>query len=1055
MGDRAIREQAGRVERAPRGPFGSRTGGVFVFDGFELDGDRFELRRHGARVPVQPKPLALLLYLARHHDRLVPRDELVGHLWPDVVVSDDALFHAVKMAREAVGDRGSRQRVIETVRGVGFRFVAPLAERSGRAAWAPTPAPGERTLPPLVGREPLLGRLLAALDATTGGRGRIVLLEGEAGVGKTRLLDAVGDAARSRGLRVLRGGCRKDGGPAFAPWSQVLEDLLTASSDAELALLADPGVGPWIAALVPIVLERIPTLAPPPADERGAESRWRQFAAVSRVLAAAAKSQPLVVLLDDLHWADAASLRLVEHLVPELHGHAILLVGAHRDERAAPSALLSVLEGEMARHGAGEALRVERLSQEQVASLLVALLGATPAPSLAEAVYARTSGNPFFVVEMVHDLAPRLADAPSGVAFVLACVPEAVRQVVKGRLARLPERTRDVLALAAVSGGEFEVSLVQRAARHGSSAVLDALEEALGVRLLEEVPGAAGRLRFAHALIQDAIASEFAGLRRARLHLALGEALEAQQGGDAAPSAAALAHHFFEAAALGTGERAARWSIRAGDEAMQRLAYEEAASHYERAVSLVDPETLAPEARFELLFALGRARHFGLGDFVRARESFRAAATVARELGDPGRLAETALAYAAIPQSSVTEVEAECCSVLEEALAAQPAGAVVSRARLLARLAAFLASEPRRQAEAVELATQALAAARSAGDDHAILETLLPLNRALRLQGMSAPERRLAVSAESTALGAATGDAALETLAHGQRVATLLELGRGAEVDAEIDRYAALAGRLRMPALYWIVPVLRAMQQLLRGELDQVERTALATLPLAARVPDSVAPGVLAVLLFVLRREQGRLAEVEVPMRGLIERYPAHPGPRAWLAFLLAEGGRTAEARRELEGLARQGLACLAGTEGWRPCLAMLGEACLALGDVERAAELYTELTPAREHCLVLGDGILCLGPAARVLGGLAALLSRWDDAEAHFARARALCESLGSPPWAARTRLDHARALARRGRPEDRTRAAILLREAGRAAAELGLPRLAEEVRAAESSAG
>ncbi len=1049
MENGAIREAAGRVEHAPSGSFGSRGSTIFVFGSHELDGDRFELRRQGARVPVQPKPLALLLYLARHHHRLVPRGELVAHLWPDVVVSDDALFHAVKMAREAVGDRGSRQCVIES-----FRFVAPLAERGDRTARAPTPPPGERPPPRLVGREPLLAQLLAALDATAGGRGRIVLLEGEAGVGKTRLLDAVGDAARSRGLHVVRGGCRKAGGPALAPWSQVLEDLLVASSDTELALLADPAVGPWVAALVPILLERIPTLAA--ADDRGAESRWRQFAAVSRVLAAGARSQPLVVLLDDLHWADAASLRLVEHLVPELHGHAILLVGAHRDERAAPSALLSVLRGEMARHGAGEALRVERLSPEDVGRLLAALLGATPAPSLAEAVYKRTSGNPFFVVEMARELAPRLADGPSGVAFVLDRVPEAVRQVVNGRLARLSARTRDVLALAAVSGGEFEVSLVQRAAAHGRSDVLDALEEALGARFLEEVPGAAGRLRFAHALIHDAIASELAGLRRARLHLALGEALEAQKGGDAAPSAAALAHHFCEAAALGAGERAARWSIHAGDAAMQRLAYEEAASHYERAVSLVDPETLAPVARFELLFALGRGRHFGLGDFVRARESFRAAAAVARELGDPGRLAETALAYAAIPQSSVTEVEAACCSVLEEALAAQPVDAVVSRARLLARLAAFLASEPRRQAEAVDLATQALAAARSAGDDHAVLEALLPLNRALRLQGTSAPERRLALSAESTALAAEMDDAVLETLAHGQRVATLLELGRGAEVDAEIDRYAALAGRLRMPALYWIVPVLRAMQQLLRGELDRVERTALGALPIAARVPDSVAPGVLAVLLFALRREQGRLAEGEVPMRGLVERYPAHPGPRAWLALLLAETGRSADARRELDGVARQeGFAALAGTEGWRPCLGMLGEACLALGDVERAAELYAELLPARDHCLVLGDGILCLGPAARVLGGLAALLSRWRDAEAHFACARALCESLGSPTWAARTCLDHARALSRRGRPEDRTRAGDLLREAGRAAAALGMPRLAEETRAAERSAG
>jgi tetratricopeptide (TPR) repeat protein len=636
-------------------------------------------------------------------------------------------------------------------------------------------------------------------------------------------------------------------------------------------------------------------------------------------------------------------------------------------------------------------------------------------------------------------------------------VPDAVRQVVSGRLARLTKRTRDVLALAAVAGAEFEMSLVERAAPHAPGQVLDALEEALDARLLEEVPRTVGRLRFVHALIHDAISADLAGLRRARLHLALGEALEAQVPvqGDAAPPAAALAHHFGEAVALGAGERAARWSILAGDAAMRRVAYEEAASHYERAVSLVDPEALPPAARFGLLFALGRARHFGLGDHVRARESFRAAAAAARQLGDPERLAETALAYAAIPQSSVTQVEHDCCSVLEEALAAQPEDAVVPRTRLLARLAAFLASEPRRQAEAVELATQALAAARSAGDDHAVLETLLPLNRALRLQGTTPPERRLAVNAESTALAAALGDPVFETVAHGQRIATLLELGRGAEVDAEVERYAALSGRLRMPALHWIVPVLRAMQQLLRGELDRVETTALGALPIATRVPGSVAPGVLAVLLFVLRREQGRLAEVEAAMRGLVESYPEHPGPRAWLALLFAEGDRIDDARRELEGLVPAALGALAGTEGWRACLGMLGEVCLAVGDVGRAALLHAELHPAREHCLVVGDGILCLGPAARVLGGLSALLGRWEESEAHFARARELCDSLGSPPWAARTRLDHARALGRRGRAEDRSRAAGLLREAACSAAALGMRRLAEEVRLAEASIG
>src|SRR5262245_44840882 len=210
---------------------------ILRFGEHELDAALFELRRGGKRVPVQPKPLALLLYLARHRDRLVTREELVAHLWPDTVLGDDALFHALKMARAAVGDRGRHQSVIETVRGVGFRFVAPVAGSPPGSLRRSVPrgraGKGEAALP-LLGRDALLARVRAALVETSRGRGRFLLLSGESGVGKTRMLDAVADAAREHGVRLARGGCREAGGPAFAPWSQALESLFTATSDAEL-----------------------------------------------------------------------------------------------------------------------------------------------------------------------------------------------------------------------------------------------------------------------------------------------------------------------------------------------------------------------------------------------------------------------------------------------------------------------------------------------------------------------------------------------------------------------------------------------------------------------------------------------------------------------------------------------------------------------------------------------------------------------------------------------------------------------------------------------------
>ena len=1040
----------------------ARDAALYAFGEYELDALRFELRRRGVRVPVQPKPLALLLHLVARRERLVPREELVAQLWPDVVVSEDALFHALKMAREAVGDGGRRQQVIETVRGVGFRFVAPVeVRRIEPTRTAARTAPRPLGIPPLVGRGALLAALAAALDdAVASRRGRFVLLEGEAGIGKTRLLEAFAEAARSRGAQVALAACRQAGGPVLGPWSQLLEQLLAAASDASLAALAQGESGAWLGRIVPALHERLPAAArSEPLDAAtDTESRWRLFGAVARLLGGLAESRGLVLLLDDLHWADVATLRLADHLLGELTTRPILIVGATRDERHAAPGALTELRGEAARLELGEVHRVERLGRVDVGALLDPLVGRPPSPALVDAVYERTDGNPFFVVQVGRELGTRVAASPDAGSEALAGVPPAVQQVVAGRLSRLGEPARELLALAAVAGGESELSLLQRAWPGAPDALLDGLEEARAARFLEDAPGGLGRVRFVHALIRDAVSAELPSVRRARLHRTLAETLEARlvheaeapgAASDADAPAAAIAHHYREAAPLGTSEAAARWSIRAGDAAMRRAAYEEAAAEYERGMALQDPARLEPRARFELLYALGRARHLGLGDYVRARESFLAASELAAKLGDPERQGEAALAYAAIPQSSAGAVEEPCLRVLEQALEAQPPGARSMRARILARLGAFLANEPRRQAEAVSLAERALAAAREAGDSRTRLEALLALQRALRLQGAASPERRLAVSDECEALAGEIGDPVLSAIVQGQRLAPLLELGRGPEADTVTDRFTELADATRVPVFAWLAPVLRASRAFLHGELGEVEETARSALPIAARVPGSVAPGVLAAVLHALRREQARLGELELPFRALVQQYEAVPGPRAWLAFLLVEAGKPEDAAREVVRLTERGLGAFVGTEGRRPSLALLAEACVALQDAEAGARLYTELAPAARHALVVGDGVLCLGPAARVLGRLAGLLRRWEEAEVHFQRALALCVSLASPVWDARTRLDRARVLLARGRAEDRDRARGLLREADVAARRFGLVRIAQEVAA------
>jgi eukaryotic-like serine/threonine-protein kinase len=434
-----------------------------------------------------------------------------------------------------------------------------------------------RVTTPFVGREAELAVLTADLDAALGGRGGVVLLAGEPGIGKTRLAEELAAAAAARGALALWGRCWEgEGAPAFWPWVQLVRAYVETGDPA--ALRQDMGAGAAdIAQVVPAVRVCLPDLPTPPPIEPEA-ARFRLFDSLAGFLRAAAARRPLLLILDDLHWADAPSLAMLRFVGRELEHAGPLILGIYRHtevDRTHP--LLGTL-ADLTRGQHHRRLLLGGLDQRDVASFVALVAGVEPSAELAAAVHQQTDGNPFFVTEVVRLLASqgRLAHTQASAPVLAAGLPEGVRAVVAERLGRLSDGCQRVLEVAAVLGRDVELRALQPASDLQQGRLLGLLEEAEAARVVAPVPGALGRWRFVHALVREVLYGSLPAGRRVALHGRVGQALEAVYAADPGPHLAELAHHFVEAAAGGEDMvgRAVRVATLAGRRALELLAWE-------------------------------------------------------------------------------------------------------------------------------------------------------------------------------------------------------------------------------------------------------------------------------------------------------------------------------------------------------------------------------------------------------------------------------------------------------------------------------------------------
>ncbi len=873
--------------------------------------------------------------------------------------------------------------------------------------WAPLPGAATELPAPLAGHgNAFVGRvqdraaLAAAWERAAAGDRQMLLIAGEPGIGKTRLISEVAAAAHRGGGTVLYGRCYEEALIPYQPFVEALagagHDLTGMVPDTESA-----GLPNFVGAL-----------------DGPHNDRYLLFEAVVGVLAELADRAPLLLAIDDLHWADKPSLMLLQYLTRSAQRLPLLVLGAYRETDLARDHPLSDMLAELRSERAYTRMVLRGLDGDELADLVADRAGHDAPHEFVAALHAETEGNPFFTEEVLIHLTESGALYQRDGRWVSDAraidelgIPEGVREVIGRRLSRLTPSAERVLTTAAVIGREFSIRLVQQVCGLGTDETLDALEEAATRRLVAEVKGDPDRYSFTHALIRQTLYDETSTARRLRTHQQAGEALEVLHADDLEPHLSALAFHFSQLAFGGDADKALDYCRRAAQQARGLMAYEEEATHLRRAIVVLEMVNRSGSAEeLELRLDLSDALSEATETTGQAREA-AAAIELARELDDDHLFSRAVAAHPIAMEGA----PANLIPLIEEALGR--ASSEPTRARLLVLLAYFQGfsaevSEARRDAtiaEAIETAHRPGAEAARPG--------------ALMLQWMEVSlspdleQRRANVAA----LDRLIGDGASWKGRFSQaRHSLMLCEGDLAGLRAEATMMIEASERdhhLRSFGLR-----LEVVLHLLQGRIDEAEALAARCYESGRAASAGFWLNQFGLHLFAIRREQGRLAEMEQPLRALLQRVGDEPfrGPAmgAGLALLLFEENRLDEARYQIDHLVAQGLyrRRVTGAIG----VANMGEVAAALGDTALCAELYDRLRPFDGQCVVVTGPAYVNGAVARYLGLLAAACGHHDVAARHYTDSMALTQRMEARPWIARTHLDWAEMLHRRGRSED-----------------------------------
>jgi hypothetical protein len=752
-------------------------------------------------------------------------------------------------------------------------------------------------------------------------------------------------------------------------------------------------------------------------------------------------------VLDDLHWADPPTLALLRHLVHETANDRIMVLGTYRDTDLDRSHPLAGALAELRRLGSVQRIAIDGLDRDGVAQLLERAAGHDlddAGQALADAVFAETSGNPFFVGEIVRNLVEtgalvvRDGRWTSDLTLADVGLPEGVREVVGRRISRLDDDTQRALSVAAVIGAEFDVRVLADVVGIDEDDALDQLDRARASGLVNEV--GLDRYRFGHALVRTTLLEELTTTRRIRTHRKVAEAIEVRHASDPSKVLNELAFHFGEAAAAGVADKAAAYATRAGDAAMAAAAPDDAIRWYSLALEHLEGED-EPATEVGVLTSLARAQRVAaLGDL---RETVMRAATLAQRAGLPDAMAEALLLSSRLSFDRAQAEDPEKIALLEDAIERLDDPALRARAQAALAVELIYVGDTRR----FGLLDDALAVARSSGDPLALVDTA---------------HARFNARSRATWCGedqAAEHDLHFERLAAAERLddpfwlTTALMGGAfhamvtcdGPALRDAVDGLHRLATRFDTPGVRGGTLMVEQMVNAIGGDLVVAEAMSAEFYALNSAMGIPEAFTYRATMGLAGRREQDRLAELLRAWRAAPATDEPEPNPtNAAVMFMLAVGGDVDDAATRLERVAGHAFADVADDAGWPMAIGLLAETASLVGDRRAATALVPILAPfAADRALVMTGGIV-LGPAARLVARLESVRDEHEAADVHFASAIEDAERLESPIWRARCRLDWAERLLARG---EEHRAVTLIAEAETAMGDLDLPALRRQL--------
>jgi class 3 adenylate cyclase/tetratricopeptide (TPR) repeat protein len=889
----------------------------------------------------------------------------------------------------------------------------------------------------LVGRRTERAALNDCLSQTWAGDRQVVFVGGEPGVGKTRLCSDLAATATHLGAAVLYGRCDQELARPYQPWVEALQYLL-ANCPAGLIDAYIDEHRPELCRLLPDLM--LDDASPPLASGDLETERYRLWTAVARLLAHVGTHAAVVLVLDDLQWADRESLQLLRHLFSLDEQMRVLVLATYRDSEVDIDHPLADLLAWLRREPDARVLALEGLGEGDIVDLMEHRAGhqlEADGIALAAALWEETSGNPFFAGELLRHLSETdaIARRPDGHwvthrSLDLQSLPVSVREVIGHRVRRLGAEAEQILGVASVVGQYFDLDLVAATAGVNEDRALEVIERAGAATLVVEVPGAPGRFAFHHALVQHTLYGGLSATRRQRLHRRVAETLEDLHSDQLGDRVVELARHWGATAVSTDATKAIHYASLAGDSALQSLAPDEAVRCYTSALEVLDEVSKVDErARCQLKVSLGVAQS-QTGDSA-FRETLLAAGRQAALLGEADLLVRAALTVHRGFYASANDLDHERINLIETALDfARPDSP--ERARLLATLASELTFDPDQERRKA-LASEAVAVARGCDDPTVLIDAVCLPRLAVHLPDTL--EERLALTAEAVALARTLDDPVARFWAYYTRRYPLLLSGEVDEADQCLEECKSLVAELSRPALLWSLTLFVGIRALHAGDAVDAERIASEALKLGSDSGQPDAEAVNAAQQLFIRWHQGRLSEV-VPTIEQFKASNSNETLSAGLAMAYAETSDLDAARRLLTEARRTGFGASMDYI-FLMVMSYWSVAAAEVGDLDAAVVLYDQLRPWQDR--VGFTGVAMTGAVAHYLGRLAVVLGEPEQAKVHFATALRIHERLRAPFFIASTQLEWGRLLA----PTEPDRARGMLTRAHDLAAAHGCARL------------